>query len=228
MTMRHLIIALSITAFLLISCSKPEFSNSPVMQEKITLQNISDLAQKVKAEPTFSKEEIELFANGLIRYAPTKDSLIGKSVLEVIKMQKDFVRSQSNLFLERSASRVDLAVNHKFHYIGLQPNDSEQQMIDIIVFEITNTSDKDIRNLQGVLQFFTQDNQLVKIYNLKMEKALKPGETEKLGNPFLHDKASNRDQIIRNSTNLKAIWNPTLIEFADGTKKQLINGEIAK
>lgn len=222
---RKAAILLILIGFVISACTKSEFSNSTTMQEQITLHNLADIAQKVKNEPSFTKEEIELFTNGLIRLAVNKDSVIGKTVLDVVKSQKQFVRSQSAVFCERTASRVDLAVNHKFHYVGLQPRDDDKQAVDVIVFEITNTSDKEIRNIQGALQFFTQDNQLVKIYNLKFDKQLKPSEMERFGNPFMHDKNSQRDQVIRSSKNLKAIWNPTLIEFTDGTKKQLATGD---
>ncbi len=228
MNLRQIAIILLIMGFISSGCSKDEFSNSPVMQEKVTLQNLGDITQKVKNEPNLTKEEIELFANGLIRLAPTKDSLVGKSVIDVIKGQKEFIRNQSVLFFERTASRVDLAINHNFHYVGFQPRDDDKQSIDILVFEITNTSDKEIKNLQGMLQFYTQDNQLLKNYNIKFDKALKPGEMQRMGNPFLHDDKNERDRAIRSSTNLKAIWNPTLIEFADGTKKQLLVAENAK
>lgn len=225
MSNQKIAIFLLLTSLVISACTKGEFSNSTTMQEQITLHNLGDISQKVKNEPSFTKEEIELFANGLVRLAANKDSVVGKTVLDIIKSQKQFVRSRSLSFCENTISRVDLALNHKFHYVGFQPRDEGKQSVDVIVFEITNTSDKDIREVEGALQFYTQNNQLVKVYNLKFNKPLKPGETQRFGNPFTHNPESQRDQVIRSSKDLKAVWNPTLIEFADGTKRQLSNGE---
>lgn len=225
MIKRYISIAVIALSFIMVSCDKPETSNSPILQETFTLNNINDIITKVKADTEIKKEEMDLLSNGLVRLAATKDSIIGKTVLDIINMQKDFIRKQSVLFFERTASRVGMAMNHKFHYVGLQPRDADKQMFDIIVFEMTNTSDKEIKTIHGSLQFFTQDNQIVKIYNLKTDQAIKPGEMKRMGNPFIHDPNSQRDQIIRNAKNLKALWNVTLIEFVDGTKMEPINNE---
>lgn len=203
-------------------CTKQEFTNTNIMSEKITLHNLPEIAKKIKAEPALTKEEIELFTNGLVRLGTVKDSVVGKTVLDIIKSQKEFVLQQSKAFCENTASRVDLAINHKFTYIGYQPLEQNGQQINAIIFEITNLSDKEIRFVRGQLNFYTPDNQLLKVFNLIADRPIKPGELQRFVNPFNHDKNNQRDEIFRNSKNLRAIWAPTSIEFVDGSKKEVL------
>jgi len=219
MVLRNLTIVLLVAILSLSSCVEKEYSNSKVLQEKISLHNLTDIIQKVKSDNQITKEEIEYFTNGMLRLSSNKDSVVGKSVAEIIKKQREYVHNQSLTFFERTISRVNLGINHKFNYIGLQVRDADNQMTDVIVYEITNTSDKEIKNVKGLLQFYSQENLLIKQYNLNFELNLQPNETKRSGNPFVHDKDNPRDNTIRNSTNLKAIWNPEEIEFTDGTRK---------
>lgn len=219
---KKIVLTSVLVLFFLTACTKQEYSSSNVMSEKITLHNLKDIAQKIKAEPAMTKEEIELFTNGLIRLGINKDSVVGKTVLDIIKSQKEFVMKQTKAFCETTASRVDVAINHKFAYVGYQALEQNGQQINAIIFEITNLSDKDIRSVRGQLNFYTPDNQLLKVYNLITDRPIKPGELQRFVSPFTHDKNNQRDEIFRNSKDLRAIWVPMMIEFVDGSRKEVL------
>lgn len=219
---RKTILLLAVVGVILSACTKQEFTNANVMSEKITLHNLPEIAEKVKAEPALTKEEVELFANGLVRLGVNKDSVIGKTVLDIIKSQKEYVMQQSKSFCEATAKRVDLAINHKFVYIGYQPLEKDGQQLNVIIFEITNVSDKEIRVVKGELDFYTPENALLKAYNLASDRPIKAGETQRFAMPFVHESTNQRDEIFRNSKNLRAIWMPLSIEFSDGSKKEVL------
>ena len=168
-----------------------------------------------------SNEDAELFINAITRVGNHKDSIVGKTILELINNQKQFVRERTNDILRNSGARISLFLNHKFEYIGIQFEDSDSKnKINNIVFEIQNTSDKPIKKIEGRLQFYTPNGELIKLYSLVTATEV-PANSDKATRfvmPFKHDESSNRDQIIRNSRNLSAIWTPTSIEFSDGSK----------
>jgi len=93
-----------------------------------------------------------------------------------------------------------------------------------LVFEVTNNSDKNIASVEGQLRFFNSSNQLVKAYPIELSKVmgnaegLKPKETRRFVYPFFHDKANQRDEIIRNARDLQVLWFPMALTFTDSTK----------
>ncbi len=219
---RKVLLLFAIFGIVLSACTKQEYSNTNVMSEKITLHNLPEIAAKVKAESALTKEEVELFTNGLVRLGTFKDSVVGKTVLDIIKSQKEYVMQQSKAFCETTAKRVDLAINHKFLYVGFQPLEKDGQQLNVIIFEVTNLSDKEIRFVKGELDFYTPENTLLKAFNIASDRPIKSGETQRFAMPFIHDKTNQRDEVFRNSKNLRAIWSPMSIEFTDGSKKEVL------
>ncbi len=194
---------------------------SPVAKEKITLHNLEDISNKIAADSSFSQENIEYFINAITRVGAEKDSLVGKTIAEIISSQKKFLKDRTIETLKNSGARISLFLNHTFHYAGINFNDADKNnKINNLVFDIKNTSDKVIKKVEGRLFFYTPNGELVKLYNLVTATEI-PVNTEKpmrFSMPFQHLEDNQRDKIIRESTNLRAVWTPTLIEFADGTK----------
>jgi len=96
--------------------------------------------------------------------------------------------------------------------------------LDILVFEITNTSNKDIKDLEGQFRFFDMQNQLIKAYPIELAKVMtqvpviKPGETRRFAYPFFHDSNNERDEKVRSGQDLQILWFPVSMTFSDSTK----------
>ncbi len=208
-------------AIIFIGCQTEK--KSPILDEVITKDNISKLTGKISSDKTFSREEIDLFATSLARMVINKDTVIGKTIAQIMDKERELMRNNSMTNLSSSLARFEILQNHQFKYIGLIPKDDAQEPMDIIVYEMTNTSDKEIRNIAGSLQFRNPLNQaVIKLYNLNTadllkDQTIKPKETKKFAYPFRHDNANVRDSIMRISKNLHALWTPSTIEYSDGT-----------
>lgn len=228
------IVIFVITVLILAGC-EPSAKESKMLNEVVTKTNVTDLLKKLRDDKDFTSQDFEYFANGMTRLVTMSvDSLMGKTIKYVIKAQKDFERDQIAAQAANQATKVELVMNHEFQYIGISPRQIEDQNrtlkeVDFMVYEITNKSDKEIANVQGMLQFMDQNNQLVKVYPIMASKILKddvvkPGETKRIAHPFDHDVANIRDERIRKEhANLRPIWICTMIEFKDGSKISVTN-----
>jgi hypothetical protein len=221
---------------LVVSGCQPEPKESKLMGEIISKNNITEVFKKLREDKDFTIKDFELFTNGMTRLVTkSTDSLIGKSIKEVISSQVTFERDQMAATAANQANKVELVMNHEFKYIGLKPqqiDDKEnknKKEIDFIVFEVTNKSDKDMSDIQGALQFYNTKNELVKIYPIVASKMLKdgvikPGETKRIAHPYDHNVENERDETIRKDhANLRPIWICTSIEFKDGSKISVTN-----
>jgi hypothetical protein len=218
-------ILLILVGLMLLINSCQQQSNPKLFSEKITKNNLMDIVKKIREDKSINKDDLEYFSNGITRIASAKrDSLIGKTVGEVIMLQKELIREQSAATLATQSTRVELVMNHEFKFIGLAPRDTAGVSYDLIVYEIKNISDKEMTNLQGAIQFYDKAGQIVKNYplvtkNLMQGINIKPGETKRFIYPFNHDAKNERDERIRNEfKDLRPIWIATMIEFADATK----------
>ena len=214
----------AVAALVIFSSCQQNESNLPVYKEVITKSNLLEIVNQIETSEEVDSEELQLFSAGIARLG-VKDSLAGLSVGEVIAMQREFQRKQAVDAISTSAPRVELVMNHTFKYVGIAPKDDGKEPLNVIVYEVTNKSDKEMVDIQGGLQFVTpRDNKLVKLYPVKskvmIEKngPIKPGETRRLALPFQHVDTSVRDSIVRNIQGLKHLWQPLMIEFSDGTK----------
>ena len=226
---------LSLVLVLVLASCQPNKKESKNLKEIITKTNITELFKTLRDDKDFTSEDFELLTNGMTRLVTLSvDSLLGKSVGQVIQIQKDFRREQTAASAANQATTVELVLNHDFKYIGIKPTevetkDNSMKDVDFIVYEITNKSEKEIAELQGVLRFMDQNNQLVKVYPILSSKILKgesikPGETKRIAHPFDHDVNNPRDEKIRNDhANLRPIWICTKIEFKDGSTISVTN-----
>jgi len=216
------IIILTVVGFALFSCVDSKKPNPKIANQKITNSNLITISEQIANDNSFAREDIELFINAITRLGNDRDSIVGKTVNQLIAEQKQFAFKRVTETLKSSGARITLFLNHKFNYVGIKfEEDSLNRKINSIVFEITNTSDKEIKLVEGVLQFFTQYGELVKFFNIKTASTIpisENGEPIVFSMPFLHDDNSQRDMMIRTSRDLNAVWTPTLIEFSDGSK----------
>ncbi|HRS01520.1 MAG TPA: hypothetical protein P5545_03115 [Bacteroidota bacterium] len=220
---KSILILLITASFLSISsCSKE--GNSPVLQEKLTKENLYQIAQNIYNEKKLTRDQIDLFNSAINRYGLTPDSIIGKTVGELITKEEQNLWQNSAKQLVATLAKVQILSDHKIKYLGLQPQDKDTLKLDIIVFEITNTSNKDIQDLEGQFRFFDMQNQLIKAYPIQLSKVMtqvpviKPGETRRFAYPFFHDSNNERDEKVRAGKDLQILWFPVSMTFSDSTK----------
>ncbi len=222
-TFYYSVIAFAVLALLFVSCNKKDenISSSAIGKTKITLHNLEEVTAKLSNDKKVNTRDIELFINGLTRLGGVKDSIVGRTVADIVNSQEAFLKARASKVLENSGARINLFLNHNFKYVGIQFNDADpKNKINNIVFDVKNTSDKPIKKIAGRLNFYLPNGKLVKIYNLSTSTEL-PNDAEKpmrFSMPFKNDDKSQRDKIVRTSKDLKAVWTPTLLEFSDGSK----------
>ncbi|HRP02130.1 MAG TPA: hypothetical protein PLE30_05715 [Candidatus Kapabacteria bacterium] len=218
-----IIIALPI---LFIACNKQEDSlDSKIYDQKFTAENIQDLIKQVANDKGISREKMDILTAGITRLAALKrDTIVGKTLNDVIKIEEDFLRQRSIATLNAQGVKVNLVHNHEFKFVGLMPRDTMDKSFNLLVIEITNKGKKEMTNIQGTLQFFEPSGQVVKSYPIAIKNALKgakiaSGETKRLVIPYSNDKNNVRDVMMRNDIkNMSAVWVASMIEWADGSQ----------
>jgi hypothetical protein len=224
------LLILSILLVTLVSCQQ-NTKDPLVYKEIITKDNLPELIKKMGDDENIEVQDLQYFNSGITRLG-VQDSLAGKSVGDVIDMQKEYTLEQNLEATENAANRIAMIMNHNFKYVGIAPKDDLAKPLNVIVYEVTNKSDKEMVDIQGALQFVTPNgNKLVKVYPIRSKQTIekngpiKPGETRRLMLPYDHTEGNVRDSIVRNIRQLKHLWRPVTIEFADGTKFTSANEE---
>jgi 2-keto-3-deoxy-6-phosphogluconate aldolase len=110
-------------------------------------------------------------------------------------------------------------LNHQFRYRGIQFLDNDPtQLKNNVIFEITNTSDKEIKRIEGHLSFYDPQGRLVRVFSLATGVVIPPTTNDKalaFSMQFIHNPNSD-DTLIRTHRDYRAVWTPTIIEFSDG------------
>lgn len=216
---------LAFVVFLFVACSQEEKLDSQIYDQKFTQDNIQDLLDKVAKDPKISREKMDILTAGITRLSSMqRDTIIGKSLMDVIKIEEDFLKQRSIATLSSQGVKVNLVLNHEFKFIGLMPRDTMDKNFNLIVIEITNKGNKEMTNMQGNLQFYDPNGQVVKSYPITLKNALNgekiaAGTTKRIVVPYTHDKNNIRDEMMRNDIkSMRAVWVATMIEWADGSQ----------
>lgn len=213
--MKHIIIILFL--FILSNSLYSQESSSPLLDQKISTTNLFEISQEIIKDNKISNEDIELFAKGIARLGVMNDSLNGKTVGEVIASQKNYLQRVYSKEMFGNAARVQMIMHHQFQYIAVQPQDEGDQKIDLVIFDVANISDKEITNLEGILKLYDKNNNLIKMYHIDSEVSIPVDKTERIGQPFFHDKENPKDEYIRSEASFRSIWQPIEISFSDGS-----------
>lgn len=215
------LLILSVFSILIFTQSCGSKSSSPILNEVISVDNIVTIAEKAKNDQNLTQEEIDLFANGLAALSMSKnDSLFGKTVADVIEYQKKAQKESSISGLLTAATRAEMNLSHKFQLLQFSRLDSGDNKTNVITFRISNLTDKPIKNIQGYLNIFSENNQLIKKFPINIMKKLDPHSSSELQTPpYKHVDANPNDTLIRTKgTILKPMWQPIIVEY-DGGKK---------
>lgn len=208
---------------ILASCGNQN-PKSQYSEEKISKDNLYSLAQKISDENKMSREDIQLLTGVINRLGLNADTIIGKSIGELIAMQNDFIRQQEFKQMVSILAKAEIIANHTIKYIGIKPLDTLGNSYDYIIFDITNNSAKSIKELTGQFRFLDANGTIIKAYPIELSKImtspseLKTKETRRFVYPFFHDKNNQRDEIVRNTKGLQVVWFPSVMEYTDKTK----------
>ena len=211
--------AFILTTFLLLfvfdACTKKTI-DPKIASIIINKNNISTIAEDLSKSTKVANEDIEYFISAITRFGDNPDSLIGKSVENLIEEEKIRNKNMLNESLLNTGSRITLFMNHKFRYVGIQFNDTNpEKKMNNIVFDIFNISDKNIKRVEGHLTFYDPSGKIVRVYNLATAATEIPISDTITGirfsMPFIHgDRDTNpeirrRDSLIRNAKDLNAV-----------------------
>lgn len=207
------------------ACSQQDSLDSKIYDQKFSKENVQDLLKQVENDKGISREKLDILTAGITRLSSLKrDTIIGKSLNEIISLEEDFLRQRSIATLNTQGVKVNLVLNHEFKFAGLVARDTLDKTLNLIVIDITNTGKKEMANIQGNLQFFDPNGQVVKSYPISIKNALNgekiaAGAEKRVVIPYTHDKNNIRDEMMRNDIkNMRAVWVATMIEWADGSQ----------
>lgn len=208
----------------LISSCGDRKPKSQYLNEKITKNNLYSLAQKIAEENKMTREDIQLLTGAVNRLGVNADSIVGKSVSELIKIQEEFLRTQDFKQMISILAKAEIIANHTIQYVGMKPLDTLGNSYDYLIFDVTNNSSKSIKELVGQFRFLDANGTIIKAYPIELSKVmtaspeLKPNETRRFVYPFFHDKNNQRDEMVRANKGLQVVWFPTVMEYTDKTK----------
>jgi hypothetical protein len=198
---------------------------SKLLDQTITKTNLPEIVNSLKSENTMSFDDIALFSNAVGRLSNIKiDTLIGKSVKEVIEMQKEFLKENNFEQLSITTARVAMNMNYEIKYLGLQvvKDTIKGDEGNNILYEIKNRQGQAIKKFSGFLQYFNQQNQLIKQFELDNPEVIPANGSLQFYKVFKHDPAQIRDSLVRYHSNEMIVrWQPQYLEFSDGTKFEI-------
>lgn len=223
------ILIISLSLLLIISCNQEEQLDSSIYEQKITKDNLNDLIKKVSLDKSISNSNMDYITTGITRLTSLKsDTIIGKSLKDIINVEKEFAKEQSSATLLTQTTKVNLVLNHEFKFAGLIPRDTMGKTLNLIIIDVTNKGSKEMKDIQGNLQFFDQNGQIIKSYPIEIKQILNGknipvGKSQQIVIPYTHDNTNVRDEMIRNDLkSMRAVWVANVIEWTDGTKLSVL------
>ncbi len=203
----------------LYSCNQSE-PKSPVLKEVFTESNLTAIVKKVENDDIISIRELTLLNQGIARLSGVKDSIVGKSVGDVITSQEAVGRDLTIKGLKNTALKTEVNLTHTFKFEKLEQKDNPAENVfsNVITFTISNTSSQAITNLQGYVNAVDRQNRVIKRFPINIQKKIDAGAQQVIVSPaYKHDNNSELDVFLRQNLNtLRAIWQPLLVTLENG------------
>ncbi|ROL61349.1 hypothetical protein D9V86_06225 [Bacteroidetes/Chlorobi group bacterium ChocPot_Mid] len=202
------------------ACQQKE--ESKMLDVTITKTNLPEIISSIKTENIMSSEDILMLNNALNRIgANNPDTLIGLTPRKIMEIQENFIKENQFEMINVTATRIAMNMNFDIKFLGLRPllDSVTKAQGNTLFYQFTNNSDKPIKKIEGLLQFYNPQNQLIKQFPIETTEILQPKMVLRFYKNFAHNENEPRDTIVRNHfTELIVKWQPTLLEFSDGTK----------
>jgi len=213
--LKKLLLVLSIV-ILVSSCSKNE---SNVKSIQVTLENLAEVAEKVKNDQSITKEEVDLLNTSISYYAPLKDSLKNKTVGDLISTERTRQNEIARESLSINLNRIEFTGSVAVAFDNMEKVQEAGKDMLVATYRFQNTSKSDIKLLKGFLDFFNQQGVIVKRYEIIIDKDIPAGKILTVRYPYGYDENNERDRlIVSNWKDYPRVWKPTLAEFKNGKK----------
>lgn len=211
-----LLLVLSLT-FVLYSC---ETNNKVIeLDTKITPENLTTIVEKISTNDKVESAKIDLLISYFNNYSSFRDSLIGKTLNEII--ESELKRERNNKSLTFKQLSKNLAFNNTFAIVldTIKTYDEDNKIpINLFIYSMKNMGNKTIKSVNGFIEFYDGQNNLIKKYGVDFKYKLLPGKTVSQQYPYDHDPNNPRDIYIRTSyKNTIIIWKPIKLEYEDGS-----------
>ena len=190
-----------------------------VLLEKITTENLIDISDKISKNKNIQVEDLDYFLSYLNTYSAYRDSIFGKSPIEIINSQKNREIESKKQTLMQVAKKNTF--NHTFAIIldEIKPYDETGKMpINLFIYKMSNMSKKTITKVEGFIEFYDNQSTLIKKYGVSVDYVIEPNKAITQQYPYNHDITNPRDIYIReNYKNTLIVWKPMKITFKDGS-----------
>jgi hypothetical protein len=217
-----IVFILSITLFFFGCDEKKE---SKILDTTITKTNLPEMINNLKTENILEAGDIVIINSALNRLgANNPDTLYGMSLRNIYDLQKEYLKEQNYDLLSKSATRISMNMNYEIKYLGIKPVVDTVNKIkgNSVMYEFSNNTDNAIKKIQGLLQFYNSQNNLIKQFEIDNTEQIPPKDTVRFYKAFAHNDNEPRDSIIRyHNDKLIVRWKPFYLEFDDGTKIEL-------
>jgi hypothetical protein len=233
---RIVLLIVCLLALSLVACGKDPRS------VRITDTNKDQIVEKIKDLKGLTVDESRLLFAFLLRhniasqFGQTPPSLVGKTVGDLISEQRTFETEakkrddeQARLAAEakskeeaRSAElrkAINLSVFQK-SFIGSDPMAGRFADYITIKCAYQNISKKDIRAFTGQIRFTDLFNKLIFESGLTISDPIKAGQKATWTGTIDYNQFADSHKSLRNASleNMKVVWLPKSIIYADGTK----------
>lgn len=213
--------ALPLIAFAMVifACSEKK---SSLLNETVQKDNLVEISDKIAEDKDMTREQINFLSAGLDRMSRFQDSVVGKTVGEIIEAQKKYVHELSARELKINATQAQIAFTHGFKFNKLIKVDNDTMQANVFTFALSNNADKSIKNVQGLMNIVNSRNQVLEKYQINVTKVFKPGESIDVQTvPYAHNPQNMNHLLIRRAKDrygksLRSIWQPLHVEFEDG------------
>ncbi len=201
------------------ACNKGE-RTSPIYSEKFTINNFREIAAKVKLDKDMPSEDISYLTNALKRLSFAKDSVVGKTVKDLIETEMKYVNDFTKKSLSDMSDISILRLNTKNLFVGVLPaKNNNGEEINNLYFEFDNQYSKPIKSMTGEIVFFYRPDSTDKTVQLEpmpftFTKEIKASAKDTLIFYHKHVEGDKVSNIIRSQTNrLSGLLNITKVEF---------------
>ena len=210
------IVLIILVAVLTFSCTNP-------LDKKYSKETFETDAKVIGESGKLSKEDASIMAAWIMKSAFKGENLEGKTYNEIINEAKDYKKEQEllaekvKLEEEEKRQKFASALTVAMYDKGYQESNYQEYLTYSIAFE--NKTDKDIRALKGSISIQDLFDTEIKVINLTIDDPIKAGETFKGTYTTNYNQFKADDTRLKNKDmeDLKVVWTPEKIIFADGT-----------
>jgi hypothetical protein len=208
------------------SCQANEKSDSQILGKTIEKNNLLELTNEIKTDDGVTYDDKMDFIRGIQFLRNTPDSIIGKTVAELIQYANNRMLMDNMNAAEQMATRFEMQNLTQFKLAKFEPltleNGTDNNQL---TYEIYNTSDQQIDKITGMIKLFNNtNNALIKQFPVNVTDPIETGKGRAQSVNYVHDPSNNRDLFIRENLQTQLIrweWVPDTVNFSSGKSLSL-------